>query len=68
MDAVKNTDVTWSCDEAGVTIATDGTVTIGDGFSMGDSLTKNVTIKGTLNGVTKTAILTVCWFSKAASW
>lgn len=59
MDAVKNTDVTWSCDEAGVTIAADGTVTIGDGFSMGDSLTKNVTIKGTLNGVTKTAILTV---------
>lgn len=26
MDAVKNTDVTWSCDEAGVTIAADGTV------------------------------------------
>lgn len=59
MDAVTNTDVAWSCDETGVTIAADGTVTIGDGFSMGDSLTKNVTIKGTLNGVTKTAILTV---------
>ena len=59
MDKVTNTDVTWSCDETGVTIDANGVVTIGDGFSMGDSLTKNVTIKGTLNGVTKTATLTV---------
>lgn len=59
MDSVTNTDVTWSCDETGVTIDANGVVTIGDGFAMGDSLTKDVTIKGTLNGVTKTTTLTV---------
>lgn len=56
---VTNEDVVWACDEAGVTVSEHGVITIGDAFSMGDALTKSVTIKGTVNGIQKTVSLTV---------
>ncbi len=56
---IKNSDFTWSCDETGITVDENGLVTVGDDFSMGDALTKTVTINAAINGITKSASLTV---------
>ncbi len=59
LDSVTSSDITWSCGEAGITIDENGVLTIGDEFNMGGNLTKEVTITGTLNGVSKTCKLTL---------
>ena len=56
---LQNSDIAWSCDETGINVSENGVVTIGDTFSMGSADTKVITIKGTLNGVTKTYEITV---------
>ena len=53
-----NTDVTWSCDEAGVTISDDGVVTL-SATEIAANTIKQVTIKGVLNGVEKTCVVRV---------
>lgn len=59
MSKVTNADVTWSCTEAGISIDTNGVLTVGSELSMGSSLTKEITITGTLNGIAKTCKLTL---------
>ncbi|MGN0149583.1 MAG: SGNH/GDSL hydrolase family protein [Clostridia bacterium] len=54
MDKVKNSDLTWSCAEQGITVDENGVVTVGSEFSLGDSITKTITVEGKLNGITKT--------------
>ena len=54
MDKVKNSDLTWSCAEQGITVDENGVVTVGSEFSLGDAVTKTITVEGKLNGITKT--------------
>lgn len=56
---VTSADVTWSCDEAGITIDAEGVLTIGEGFSLGDALAKEITVKSVLNGIEKTCVITI---------
>ncbi|MCH5184551.1 MAG: hypothetical protein J1F64_00355 [Oscillospiraceae bacterium] len=55
-----NTDITWSCDTAGITVSADGVVTVGDDFALPEGkLTTDIKITGTLNGIEKTCSITV---------
>lgn len=47
-----NTDVTWSCDDANITVSNDGVVTIPEAYTM-DTFKKVVTVTGTLNNISK---------------
>lgn len=54
-----NTDFAWSCDDSGVTVDSNGVVTIGDNFDMGGNLTKDITIKASINGIEKSCTITI---------
>lgn len=54
MNKVTNADIAWSTSDENITVDSDGVVSIGDAFTMGDALTKTVVVTGTLNGIAKT--------------
>ncbi|MGM9937983.1 MAG: hypothetical protein ACI38A_11625, partial [Candidatus Ornithomonoglobus sp.] len=54
----EDTNVEWSCDEAGVTVD-NGVVTLGADFEIGENTTKDVTVKAVLNNIEKTYDVTV---------
>lgn len=51
---VNNSDATWSCEETGITVDTNGVVTVGEAFTMDGAVEKTVTITCVLNGITRT--------------
>ncbi len=56
---LKNSDITWSCDEKGVSVDANGLLTLDDTFSLGESLEKDIVVKGTINGIEKSCTITV---------
>lgn len=54
-----NTDVTWSCDEPGVSVSEDGKVSLDSNFTIDDDATKDVIINASLNNVEQKYTLTV---------
>ena len=56
---ITNTDFTWSCDDTGIEVSAEGTVTLTDAFSLGGNATKTVKVKAALNGVEKTADIVI---------
>lgn len=45
-------DVTWSCDESGVTVE-NGVVTLGEDFVIDENTTKDIVVKAVINGIEK---------------
>ncbi len=56
--AFEASDVTWSCDETGVTVD-NGVVTLGSDFEIDENTIKDVTLKAVLNNIEKTYDVTV---------
>ena len=60
IEEVTASDITWSCNENGITIDANGVLTVGSGFSIDANSVKTITVTGTINtNVTATRVITV---------
>lgn len=59
VEEVTAADIQWSCEEQGVTISQDGTMTVTDSFDIDYNTVKDIIVKGEINGYTMTKTVAV---------
>ena len=58
-EAVTSSDIVWSCKENGISISTNGVMTVTSDFDINDNAVKTVTVSGMINGITAQKTITV---------